>query len=100
MARRSSLYDLVGCLASMGALALSGSARAQFAPPPAASGQLPDVLIEAPEPRFVAPTRRDKIGRIWAPVTINGKGPFRLVRDTGAGRSAAPSQRAEILGIN
>ena len=30
------------------------------------------------EPRYVAPTRKDRIGRIWAPVTVNGQGPFRL----------------------
>jgi hypothetical protein len=33
--------------------------------------QLAEVMVEAPEPRYVAPTRRDQIGRIWAPVLIN-----------------------------
>lgn len=47
-----------------------------------------EVLVSAPEPRYVAPTTRDHIGRIWAPVMINGKGPYRLVLDTGATRSA------------
>jgi predicted aspartyl protease len=47
----------------------------------------------------VAPTRRDKIGRIWAPVFINGKGPFRLVLDTGASRSAINASVAKTLGI-
>ena len=61
--------------------------------------RLPEVVIEAPEPKFVAPTRRDKIGRIWAPVLINGKGPFRLVLDTGASRSAINEHVAEALGI-
>lgn len=57
---------------------------------PAAPGQeaLSEVVIEAPEPVYVAPTLRDRIGRIWAPVKINGKGPFRLVLDTGASHSA------------
>ena len=49
---------------------------------------LEDVAVTAIEPRFVAPTRRDRIGRIWAPVEINGQGPFRLVLDTGASHSA------------
>lgn len=53
---------------------------------------LPEVVVEAPEPRYVAPTLRDRIGRIWAPVLINGKGPFRLVLDTGANRSAVISR--------
>jgi predicted aspartyl protease len=60
---------------------------------------IPDVVVEAPEPRYVAPTRRDKIGRIWAPVLINGKGPFRLVLDTGASHSAVNAGVAAALGI-
>src|SRR5208282_6876110 len=60
---------------------------------------LSEIIVSAPEPRFVAPTRRDKIGRIWAPVIINGKGPFRLVLDTGATRSAVNAEVAEAIGI-
>jgi predicted aspartyl protease len=56
-------------------------------------------MVEAPEPRYVAPTRRDQIGRIWAPVFINGKGPFRLVLDTGASHSAVTAMVALALGI-
>jgi predicted aspartyl protease len=73
--------------------------RAQEPIPAGAAGQLSEIIIEAPEPRFVAPTRRDKIGRIWAPVMINGRGPFRLVLDTGASRSAVNNQVAEAIGI-
>jgi predicted aspartyl protease len=58
-----------------------------------------DVAVTAEEPRFVAPTRRDKIGRIWAPVSINGQGPFRLVLDTGASHSALTAGVVEKLGI-
>lgn len=61
--------------------------------------QLDDIAVTAAEPRFVAPTRRDKIGRIWAPVTVNGKGPFRLVLDTGASHSALTASVAAELGI-
>jgi predicted aspartyl protease len=81
------------------AMAVSTVPRAQVAVPPGAPGQLSEIVIEAPEPRFVAPTRRDKIGRIWAPVMINGRGPFRLVLDTGASRSAVNAQVAEAIGI-
>ncbi len=59
----------------------------------------PEVQVQAPEPRYVAPTRRDKIGRIWAPVFINDKGPFRLVLDTGASRSGVTRDVAAALGI-
>ncbi len=56
-----------------------------------------DVVNE--EPRYVAPTRLDKIGRVWAPVTINGQGPFRLVLATGASHSALTPRSAEALGL-
>ena len=61
--------------------------------------ELSEIVVRAPEPRFVAPTRRDQIGRIWAPVWINGKGPFRLVLDTGANHSGITAQVAETLGL-
>ncbi len=61
--------------------------------------QLDDIAVTADEPRFVAPTRRDKIGRIWAPVLVNGKGPFRLVLDTGASHSALTARVAQKIGI-
>lgn len=60
---------------------------------------LDPVDVTADEPRFVAPTRRDRIGRIWAPVLINGQGPFRLVLDTGASHSALTARVAQALGI-
>jgi hypothetical protein len=60
---------------------------------------LEEIIIEAPEPRFVAPTRRDRIGRIWAPVYLNGRGPFRLVLDSGASRSGITQAVAESLGL-
>jgi len=58
-----------------------------------------EVKVTAPEPRYVAPTLRDRIGRIWAPVTIDGKGPLRLVLDTGASRSALTPAALNKLGI-
>jgi predicted aspartyl protease len=61
--------------------------------------ELTQVVVEAPEPRYAAPTLRDRIGRIWAPVVINGRGPYRLVLDTGATRSAVIQQVVNSLGI-
>ncbi|MDE2251810.1 MAG: clan AA aspartic protease [Gammaproteobacteria bacterium] len=63
------------------------------------NGELTEIVIRAPEPRYVAPTRRDQIGRIWAPVYINGKGPFRMVLDSGASRSGVTARVASALGI-
>ena len=60
---------------------------------------LTEIIISAREPRFVAPTRRDEIGRIWAPVFINQQGPFRLVLDSGASRCAITRQVANLLGL-
>ena len=58
-----------------------------------------EVVVSAPEPRYVAPTTRDRIGRIWAPVLINGKGPYRLVLDTGATRSAIIQRVVDDAGL-
>jgi len=70
-------------------------------PDPAASSAptIDEVHVEAPEPRYVAPTLRDSIGRIWAPVLINGQGPFRLVLDTGASKSALLPRVARALSV-
>jgi predicted aspartyl protease len=81
----------------LGALSVTSGGVTRSAAP---DDELSEIVVQAPEPRFVAPTRRDRIGRIWAPVTINGKGPFRLVLDTGASRSAITAQVAESLGIS
>jgi predicted aspartyl protease len=79
----------------LGVLPVAGHAQADVAPPPAVE----EVLVTSPEPRYVAPTTRDRIGRIWAPVLINGKGPYRLVLDTGASRSALSERVAADLGL-
>jgi hypothetical protein len=60
---------------------------------------LTEIIVEANEPRYVAPTFRDRIGRIWAPVYINGKGPFRLVLDTGANSSGIIEPIARALNV-
>jgi hypothetical protein len=61
--------------------------------------ELTEIMVEAREPRYVSPTKRDQIGRIWAPVVINGRGPFRLVLDTGATHSAITALVALALGL-
>jgi hypothetical protein len=83
------------------AQALPPPASAEPAPVPAdAIENLADLMVEAPEPRYVAPTMRDQIGRIWAPVRINGRGPFRLVLDTGASGSGVTAMVALALGLS
>jgi predicted aspartyl protease len=65
----------------------------------AAVDQLAEIMVQTREPRYVSPTRRDRIGRIWAPVIINGRGPFRLVLDTGASSSGVTAMVALALGL-
>jgi predicted aspartyl protease len=88
-------------LAAFGGLLMCSSCNYGEADAAASEPQdeLSEIVIRAPEPRFVAPTRRDRIGRIWAPVWINDKGPFRLVLDTGANHSGITAQVAELLDI-
>ena len=57
-----------------------------------------DVIDSGPE--FATPTTMDRIGRIVAPVMINGRGPFRLMVDTGANRSLITTTVADALGID
>ena len=87
------------CLAAADAIPVD-TAPISAAPPTITDpDQLTEIVIEPPEPRYVAPTRRDRIGRIWAPVYINDKGPFRMVLDTGASRSGVTARVATALGI-
>jgi len=91
----------------LAALASAAWSFAQAEPTPAtlpsssapAAPPIAEVAVTAPEPRYVAPTLRDRIGRIWAPVYLNGKGPYRLVLDTGASNSAVIAKVAEDLGL-
>jgi predicted aspartyl protease len=58
-----------------------------------------DPPSDSPEPLYAAPTRRDRIGRIVAPVMINGRGPFGFILDTGATRSAISAHAVQQLGL-
>lgn len=82
--------------------AITDSPPAINDPPPAiaepAGVPEEEIVVAAPEPRYVAPTLRDRIGRVWAPVYINGQGPFRLVLDTGATGSAVIQSVATRIG--
>jgi predicted aspartyl protease len=47
----------------------------------------------------VAATRLDRVGRILAPVYVNGSGPYAFVVDTGASRSAIAPRLVEALAL-
>lgn len=75
-----------------------------FALAPVHAGELnpaAPIVGEPPDEEnlYAAPTRPDRIGRIAAPVMINGKGPYRLILDTGASQSVITKRVADELGL-
>ena len=70
------------------ALLAGGAAAAPTSPTPELS---PADLL------FASPTTRDHIGRVVVPVTINGRGPFRFIVDTGANHSTISPQLVRAL---
>jgi predicted aspartyl protease len=87
------ILPLVLLLALRPAAAMGADAE-----PAAGPDELAEIVVEGHGPRFVAPTTRDSIGRIWAPAYIDGRGPFRLVLDTGASQSVVTAELAAYLG--
>jgi len=83
------------------------SASAQHAEPATASANsagtsAPERAAEGDqefqgEPVWATPTTFDRIGRIVAPVYVNGRGPYRFIIDTGASRSAIAPRVARDL---
>ncbi|MEZ5957331.1 MAG: retropepsin-like aspartic protease [Hyphomonadaceae bacterium] len=53
----------------------------------------------SPQDFALGATRSDRLGRVVAPVTVNGQGPFRFIVDTGANRSALSPELAARLGL-
>jgi predicted aspartyl protease len=94
-------------LLSATALPVASAEPAPTLPPPSSAPAasptpaeaITEIAVTAPEPRYVAPTLRDRLGRIWAPVYLNGKGPYRMVLDTGASSSAITARVATELGL-
>lgn len=70
-------------------------------PPPAPAFPLPDpgnpVPSAEPVPEYAVPTKRDRAGRVLAPVMVNGQGPFRFILDTGANRAVLSPHVAALL---
>jgi predicted aspartyl protease len=70
---------------------MAGSAAAECLAAP----ELPVASAET----AVGETTEDSAGRVVAPVTVNGQGPFRFIVDTGANRSVLSRPLAERLGL-
>jgi hypothetical protein len=80
------------------------------APPPAVAVPAASPLISAPaavpakplapqDLLLACPTTRDYVGRVVASVTIDGKGPFRFIIDTGANQSTIAPRLVAALGL-
>lgn len=82
------------------ALALSAVPRSAVAQAPESTESAPLVAAEPAGPIYATPSRRDRAGRIVAPVEINGQGPFRFILDTGANRSAISAETLAALGLS
>lgn len=79
---------------------LAGHASADCVPAPElASYNFAARPADPTEAVAAGPTRSDRQGRIVAPVTVNGRGPFRFIVDTGANRSAIAERLAVELGL-
>lgn len=113
----------IGLLASLGAIVMlaapAGAAAAASPPagqePRADTPSRPDLQEEdrsglepggdetpgddGEEPIWASRTTLDRIGRIVAPVYVNGHGPYRFIVDTGASRSALAPKIVEELGL-
>lgn len=72
---------------------------AQATPPAAAQPPEQAQIPTPPEAEYALPTRIDRIGRVVAPVSVNGQGPFRFILDTGANRSVLSPKLAATLGL-
>lgn len=57
------------------------------------------VTEPAAEIIYAQPTTFDRVGRVLAPVMVNGQGPFRFILDTGANRSVLSPRVAQLLGL-
>lgn len=75
--------------------ATGGAASAQCIEAPDLAGYQ---LTASPD-SAAGPTRSDRIGRVVAPILVNGRGPYRFVVDTGANRSALSQGLADELGL-
>lgn len=57
----------------------------------------PDKSVAPADLLFASPTRLDRIGRVVAPVMIDGQGPFRFVVDTGANHCTISPRLVTLL---
>ncbi len=88
------------CLVVALAASIAAAApRDEDAPPTGTRLQPLEIQFGRDDALYAAPTRLDRIGRIMAPVMVNGQGPFRFIVDTGASRTVLSPRLVEKLGL-
>ncbi|MFO1402211.1 MAG: retropepsin-like aspartic protease [Steroidobacteraceae bacterium] len=55
--------------------------------------------VEPEQPLYAVSTRLDRVGRIVAPVYVNGQGPLLFMLDTGANRTVLSEEAVRRLGL-
>ena len=88
---------LVGLVAATDGLALPVDAPPGPATPVSATDGTD--ATDATDAALALATTLDRIGRVLAPVMVNGRGPFRFVLDTGANRSVLSPRVTDDLGL-
>ena len=91
----AAVFAVLGLVCGASVAPAAGSVPAPIESPPAQAAEFPPE-----ETLFATPTRKDRIGRVLAPIEINGQAPFRFILDTGANRSAVSSRVVAALGLD
>jgi predicted aspartyl protease len=82
----------------IGAAGIGECATAASSLPKNASGS--PAVADPADAQYLVTTGRDRIGRITAPVMINGHGPFRFMIDTGSNRTVIAEATLAKLGLS
>lgn len=83
------------CLVAAVLATIAAVARAECVPAP----ELATYQTAAPLNYAAGRLAADRIGRVVAPVSVNGQGPFRFIVDTGANRSVLSVALSQRLGL-
>lgn len=84
----------------LGGLAVPTGAAPPASLEPASTAQPSSATLTPDESSlFALPTTRDHVGRVVVAATVNGRGPFRFIVDTGATHSTITPDLARTLGL-
>ena len=86
-------------LATRAAMAASAAADQEMPPAAEEAAEVAEPVTAPEDYAWVTPTTFDRIGRVMAPVFVNGQGPFRFIIDTGASSSAIAPKLSAALGL-